>query len=91
MDFINNVIPVSELKKDLSKIIQQLRKAGSPFLITQNGKSAAFLIGVKDYQEQMKRLKLMEEIIQAEKDLSESRFKTQKEVESLFSSWKQPK
>jgi len=91
MDFVNDIIPISELKKQFPKIIEKLKKARTPFLITQNGKSAAFLIDVQEYQEQMRRLKLLEGIIQAEKDIREGRIHTQQEVETLFRSWQESK
>ena len=45
-----NIIPVSDLRQDAAKILKQLRENKEPFIITQRGRAAAVIIGVKAYE-----------------------------------------
>lgn len=51
MGKLSNIIPVSDLRKDASNLLKQLKKSKEPLIITQRGRAAAVIIGVDAYEE----------------------------------------
>lgn len=45
-----DIIPLSDFRKNTASIMKQLKKDRRPIVLTQNGKSAAVLIDVAEYQ-----------------------------------------
>jgi prevent-host-death family protein len=58
MTKLANIIPVSDLRQDAAKILKRLNKDNEPLIITQRGRAAGVLLGVKAYEkfEQEKEL-----------------------------------
>jgi prevent-host-death family protein len=58
MGKLTNIIPVSELRQEAAKLLNQLNKNKYPLIITQRGRAAAVMIGIEAYEksEQEKEL-----------------------------------
>ena len=50
MGKLSNIIPVSDLRQDAAKLLKQLNESDEPLIITQRGRAAAVMIGVKAYE-----------------------------------------
>jgi prevent-host-death family protein len=54
--------PLSEFRANATACIQQVRKTKRPLVITLNGKSAAVLMDVSEYETLLERLDLIENL-----------------------------
>ncbi len=77
-----DVIPVSDLMHEAGEVIKHLKKTGRPVLITQNGRAAMICMDVGDYQEQMKKLEIVDAILSGERAFSRGDFSAWKDFES---------
>lgn len=57
-----DVKPLSEFRANATACIQQVQKTKRPLVITHNGKSAAVLIDVSEYETLLGRIDLLEEL-----------------------------
>ncbi|MGH9800230.1 MAG: type II toxin-antitoxin system Phd/YefM family antitoxin [Blastocatellia bacterium] len=64
-----DVRPLSEFRSKTTAFVQQVRETGRPLVITQNGRSAAVLLDVMEYERLLERIETMEDVIQAEKQI----------------------
>ena len=65
-----DVIPITELIHNTQQVLQQLRNNKRPLLITQHGRAAMVCMEVVEYQEQIKKMKIIDEILHGERALS---------------------
>ncbi len=86
-DVTEDVIPFSALNPQTQQLVEQVRATKSPLVITKDGQSAVVLVEARAYEEQERRLALMERIAQGERDFAEGRTHTQEEVEALLDEW----
>ena len=87
IDTPEGVLPLSALDTQTQELIEQVRVSRCPLVITRDGQPAVVLVEAQAYDEQQRRLALMERIIQGEKDFAEGRTHTQEEVEALLNEW----
>ena len=66
-----DVRPLSEFRANASAFVQQVRETKRPLVITQNGRSAAVLLDVTEYEELLAKLDLLQDIQEAEAQLAE--------------------
>jgi len=64
---------LSDFRANAAGFIEQINKTGRPIVITQNGRGAAVVIGVADYDALMEKLELLEEIHIAETQMNEGK------------------
>ncbi len=64
-----DIQPLSEFRKNTASFIERLRKNKSTIVLTQHGKSAAVLINVSTYQNMIDKIELMEELMEAERQI----------------------
>lgn len=64
-----DVRSLSEFRANASAFVQQVRETKRPMVITQNGRSAAVLLDVVEYEDLLARLELLQDIYQAEAQL----------------------
>ena len=67
-----DIKPLSEFRSKVSNCIEQVKKTGRPLVITQNGKSAAVLIDVEEYESMLEKIEILQEIREAEDSLIKS-------------------
>jgi len=64
-----DVKPMSEFRANTAACIRQVQKSKRPVVITQNGKSAAVLLDVMEFEAISQRLELFEDIISGESQI----------------------
>ncbi len=45
-----DIVPLSDFRANASPILKRLREGGSPVVVTHNGRAAAVMLGVSEYQ-----------------------------------------
>ncbi len=73
LSLTEDVKTVSELKKSLRAVLEQIRKTGRPVVVTVNGKPDAVLIDVETYERKLKALNLVGLLAEAEENIRRGR------------------
>lgn len=60
--FSDDIHPLSEFRSKASGFIAQVRNTKRPLVITQNGKSAAILMDVTEYEKMVEKIELFQDI-----------------------------
>lgn len=81
------LVPVTDMKRKATEIIQALQREQEPLLITEHGREAAILMDVTSYRMQERKLELLEGIIRGQKALTEGRTQTHDEVLARTAQW----
>jgi antitoxin YefM len=61
-----DVKPISEFRANAASLVQQVRRTKRPLVITQQGRSAAVLLDVAEYEKLLAKLELLQDIHTAE-------------------------
>lgn len=83
---MTHTLPITKAREDLTKLVDNVSKKLSEYIITVNGSPAAILMSVQEYEsmqetnEILANKKLMKELKQAEKDIEEGRYITLDEL-----------
>ena len=78
---------VTTLKRQATRIIEELQDTKDPILITEHGKPAAYLVDVRSYELTKRRMELLEGIARGEKAFSEGRVFSNSEAKQKMSRW----
>lgn len=78
---------VTTLKRQATRIIDDLRTDRAPIMITQHGKPAAYLVDVDTYEAKEKRMEILEGLARGEKAFSEGRVLSHSEAKRRMSRW----
>lgn len=78
---------VTTLKRHATKILADLNATREPVLITEQGRPAAYLVNVEDYEFQQKRLLLLESIARGERAIQQGRVVSQAGAEVKLNKW----
>lgn len=78
---------VTTLKRQATRIIDDLRNDRAPIMITQHGKPAAYLVDVDTYEAKEKRMEILEGLARGEKAFSEGRVLSHSEAKRKMSRW----
>jgi len=81
------LVPVTDMKRKATEIIQALQREQQPLLITEHGREAAILMDVTSYRLQERKLELLEGIIRGQRALAECRTQTHDEVMARTAKW----
>lgn len=81
------LVPVTDLKRKATEIIQALQLEQEPLLITEGGREAAILMDVTSYRRQERKVELLEGIIRGRKALTEGKTQTHAEVLVRTARW----
>ncbi len=87
MDLAKDIKPISELKRDTSGIVGYVSKTKKPVLITQNGVSVAMVVNVEEYQNEKRKLQLLQALAKGEKDVREGKLIPLKTVLKDLEQW----
>lgn len=68
-----DIRPLSELGPNALSFIEQVRESKRPIVITQDGKSAAVLLDVLEYEALLEKLEILQDVHQAEIQLREGK------------------
>lgn len=69
MGKLTNIIPVSDLRQDAAKLLNQLNKNKDPLIITQRGRATAVMIGVEAYEKSEQEKELLRLLLKGEKEI----------------------
>jgi antitoxin YefM len=61
-----DIQPLSEFRSKVAFYFDQVKKTKRPLIITQNGKSAAILLNVSEYEAMIDKIEVLEDIKLAE-------------------------
>lgn len=78
---------VTNLKRQATKILAELRASREPVLITEHGQPSAYLVDVQDYEFMQGRLALLEGLSRGERAVLEGRTYSQGEAQEKLSKW----
>lgn len=76
-----DIIPISDLVHGAVDVISQIKKTKRPVLITQNGRAAIVCLDVQEYQEQLKRLQMVDAILSGERAFASGDFSSWRDFE----------
>lgn len=78
---------VTTLKRQATRIIDDLRTDRAPVMITEHGKPAAYLVDIDTFEAKEKRMQLLEGLARGEKAFSEGRVLSHSEAKREMSRW----
>ena len=78
---------VTNLKRQATKILAELRESREPVLITEYGKPSAYLVDVEDVEVQQRRMQVLEGIARGETAVLEGRTCSQDEAKKQLGKW----
>jgi antitoxin YefM len=61
-----DVKPISEFRANAAALVQQVQRTKRPLVITQQGRSAAVLLDVSEYEKLLAKLEMLQDIHAAE-------------------------
>lgn len=73
LSLTEDVKTVSEVKKNLRAVLEQIRNTGRPVVVTVNGKPDAVLIDVETYERKLSSLNLVSLLAVGEEDIRQGR------------------
>lgn len=83
-----DVIPVTEFRANAAELIQKIKKTRRPLILTQHGRPAAVVEDMKEYEDRLERLELLEAIVRglqaAEKGELFSHEEAMRQVDALL-------
>jgi prevent-host-death family protein len=88
ISYKEDILPVSELKKNTRRVLEQVRRTQRPVILTVNGKASSVLIDVDSYEKQIKALNLSNLLLEAENDIKENKIRP---VDSFLKDFKRDK
>ena len=75
-----DIQPLSEFRKHAADFIDRIKEQKSSIVLTQHGKSAAVLVDVSEFQRMIDKLELMDELIEAERQIARGEVVSHKEA-----------
>jgi len=83
-----DVTPVTDFRTNAAELLERVKKTKRPLILTQRGRSAAVLEDVKEYEDRLERLELLEAIVRgleaAEKGESVSHLEAMRQLHRLI-------
>ena len=80
MKFADKIKPLSDLKKNTTQILDQIKITQSPVIITKNGQATAVIQDIESYEKTKQALLLLKLISQAETDIKKGNISSHEEV-----------
>ena len=81
------LIPVTDVKRKATEIIESLQREQEPLLITEHGREAAILMDVATYRLQERKIALLEGIVRGRQALAEGKALSHEEVLARTAKW----
>lgn len=92
LELDQDIEPLSEFRKHAADFIDRIKKQKRSIVLTQHGKSAAVLVDVSEYQRMVDKLDLMEDLMEAERQIARGEVYTHEEakkrIEEHLAKWK---
>jgi prevent-host-death family protein len=71
--YSQDIVPISDLKINPGRIIDQVGKTSRPVLLTSRGRGVAIVESVKDYEERTEEQAFLRGVVQGLMDIEEGR------------------
>ena len=78
---------VTTLKREATRLLEELRESKEPIMVTEYGKPAAYLVDVESYHEKMDRIALLEGIARGEKAIREGNTVSNETAKESLQKW----
>lgn len=78
---------VTTLKRQATKILQDLLTSKEPVLITEHGQPSAYLVDVDDYEMMQKRMSILEGIAKGEQTIRNDDVLTNLQAKEKMDKW----
>ncbi|MCL2892739.1 type II toxin-antitoxin system Phd/YefM family antitoxin [Brenneria tiliae] len=78
---------VTNLKRQATKILADLRESKEAILITEHGQPSAYLVDVEDYEFMQRRLTLLEALSKGERAVLEQRTVSHAQARERLHKW----
>jgi len=78
---------VTTLKRQATRLIAEVREDRNPVLITEHGRPAAYLVDVQTFDEQQRRIRILEGIARGERAIQEGRTVTHEQARKRMKRW----
>ena len=78
---------VTTLKRQATKILQDLRSSKEPVLIAEHGQPSAYLVDVDDYEMMQKRMSILEGIAKGEQAIRSDDVLTNRQAKEKMDKW----
>jgi len=79
-----DIQPLSEFRSKVAFYFDRVKKTKRPLIITQNGKSAAILLDVSEYESMIDKIEVLEDIKLAEAQISKGLEISHQDVKKKF-------
>lgn len=79
VSIVDDIKPVSELKKHTRAIFEQLHRTGRPIIVTVNGKPDAVLLDAGVFEKKLRTLNMASLLAEAERDVRTKRVRPARE------------
>ena len=78
---------VTNLKRQATRILSEIRNTGESVLITEHGKPSAYLVDVESFEFMQEKLRVLEGIVRGERAVLENRAYSETEARKKMSKW----
>ena len=78
---------VTTLKREATRLIEEIQEDRNPVLITAHGRPAAYLIDVQTFDEQRSRIEVLEGIARGERAIQEKRTVSHEQAKKRMKRW----
>lgn len=78
---------VTNLKRQATKIIEDLSRGSSPIAITEHGKRTAYLLSARAFESLQSRMKILESIARGERAVQEGRVLSHTRAKRKMKRW----
>jgi len=68
-----NIVPITELKRDATALVERAADEQDPIIITQNGRATAVLQDIHSFKRERDASAMLTLCLQGERDIAESR------------------
>ena len=78
---------VTNLKRQATRILSDMRDSGETVLITEHGKPSAYLVDVDSFEFMQNKLRVLEGIVRGERAVLENRTLSEEDARKKMSKW----
>ncbi len=82
--FSQDVVPVTTMKANPAKVIQQVTEAHRPVLLTSRGKGVAIIQSIADYEDQAEERAFMKGVVEGLKEVEKGKTLSVAEAKMKF-------
>jgi prevent-host-death family protein len=85
---IPRLVPVTDIKRQPGKILDELRQDRELMVITEHGKAAGVLMDVASFEAMARRAQIVDALNEGERDLAEGRVHSWEEIKAELATWR---